>query len=81
MTLNLRDFPDQVLSSLGLEAQDPDAFLLERFHENEDLVLSALTEQVNAYRRPPQTVNELLDELRARCNLPDFVQAVTLRLG
>lgn len=58
-----------------------DAFLLERFHENEDLVLSALTEQVNAYRRPPQTVEELLDELGARHKLPDFVQAATLRLG
>lgn len=72
MTSNLRHFPDDVLTPLGLEAQGPDAFLLERLDEDPELVLQALEDQAGAYRRPPRTVRGLLDDLEARHGLVDF---------
>ncbi len=80
VTCNLADFPAGPLQSLGLEAQSPDAFLLERFEERPDRVLEALREQVAAYRRPPATVDELLADLEARHGLTDFSAAVRDRL-
>ena len=56
VTSNLGDFPDDVLTPLGLEAQGPDAFLLERLDEDPALVLEALEDQASAHRRPPRTV-------------------------
>ncbi|HXF71291.1 MAG TPA: PIN domain-containing protein [Actinomycetota bacterium] len=76
VTRNLADFPASVLRSVGLEAQSPDAFLLERFDERPDRVLEALREQAGAYRRPPMTVDELVAGLEARHGLTDFVAAV-----
>lgn len=73
VTANLDDFSDDVLMPLGLEAQSPDAFLLERLDEDPDGVLEALQDQVGGYSSPPQAIPELLDVLAARHGLVDFV--------
>jgi predicted nucleic acid-binding protein len=75
VTNNLRDFPADVLGPLGLDAQSPDAFLLERFHERPDLVMAALREQVSAYRRPPVTVGDLISALDDRHGLQAFASS------
>ncbi len=72
VTSNLGDFPDDVLAPLGLEAQGPDTFLLERLDEDPELVLEALEDQASVYRRPPRTVRELLDDLAAHHGLVHF---------
>lgn len=80
VTSNLRHFPEGVLTPLGLEAQSPDAFLMERLDEDEELVIGALEEQVGAYRRPPTTVPALLDTLGTRHGLRGFAAAARRRV-
>jgi hypothetical protein len=72
VTANVRDFPPDLEERHGVSAQSPDAFLLERFEEDPDLVRAALGEQVGPYVKPAMTIEELLDVL----GLPDFAAAV-----
>lgn len=76
VTENLKDF---MHLPMGMQAVMPDAFLLERFQKMPEEVLSALRKQASCYRKPPATIDELLDWL-AR-DLPTFVGAVRMAIA
>lgn len=73
VTSNLKDF--RSLPN-GIEAQSPDAFLLDL---NQDDVLELLERQARALRRPPVTLEQLLGGLNK--TVPRFAQQVQALLS
>ncbi len=74
-TANLKDFaplPD------GIEAQSPDEFLCNLFDLDPKFFTDMLREQADDLRKPPISVDELLERL-ARA-VPDLVAAVKARI-
>jgi hypothetical protein len=63
VTFNLVDFPDQVLSKYGMEAQHPDDFLVHQFDLSPASVCRAVKKQRDALKNPAKSVDELLDIL------------------
>lgn len=68
VTLNLKDFPEEVLSGFGIEAVHPDTFLEQQFELNEGLVVGTARHHRASLRRPPRSAEEYLDTLAA-CGL------------
>jgi predicted nucleic acid-binding protein len=60
VTVNLRDFPADVLATHGIEAQHPDAFIRARLDDQPDEVLAALHELRLDLKNPPISMHELL---------------------
>jgi hypothetical protein len=60
VTVNLRDFPMDVLTTHGIKAQHPDAFIRARLHDQPDEVLAALHELRLDLKNPPISMPELL---------------------
>jgi len=60
VTANLRDFPASTLSTYGIEAQHPDAFILGLFNADPDVVFAALRELRASLKKPALTAAELL---------------------
>ena len=79
VTANVRDFPSEILDSMGLEAQHPDEFLLNQLDLEPDLTIATLHRQAAATRRPAITTKALLDHL-ARCGVPGFAAAAAPQL-
>lgn len=75
VTTNLRDFPSEVLTTYGIDAQHPDEFV----HYLIDLSPGAVCRAVKAHRaslkNQPKTVDEYLDTL-SRQSLPETVSAL-----
>lgn len=65
VTLNLRDFPDDILEPYGIEAQHPDAFVLYLLDLAPGRVIAAAREHRASLRKPPKTVAEYLATLEA----------------
>jgi len=63
ITNNVRDFPDDVLASLKIEAMTPDEFLVRLIDENIDVVLTTIRRQREHLKNPPKTVDEHLATL------------------
>jgi predicted nucleic acid-binding protein len=63
VTVNLRDFPAEVLATYGIEAQHPDRFISARLDEYPDEVLAALHEMRLDLKNPPFSMPELLASL------------------
>ena len=61
--MNLKDFPDAVLDSFGIEAQHPDEFILHLLGLSPGTVLSAARAHRESLRNPPKTESEYLDTL------------------
>lgn len=78
VTFNLRHFPAQSLSPYAIEAQHPDAFLMHTYDTDADSVLEIVRQQAMALRRPPQTINQVLDALAL--HVPYFIELVRVRL-
>jgi len=76
VTLNVRDFPDDVVGAYGISVQHPDEFLSHLFDLKPAVVCSAVREMREQLRRPPKTVDELLDDL-LRTGLPNTVSLLT----
>lgn len=74
VTNNLRHFPADALSGLGLEVQGLDAFLLNQWTLDPLTVIEALLEMEADRDRPPRTLPELLAALEPHA--PEFVHAV-----
>ena len=55
VTANLRDFPPEILSLHGIEAQHPDAFILRLFKASPHEVVDALNRLRRALKNPPMT--------------------------
>lgn len=63
---NLKDFPPAAIAHWGLEAQHPDEFLMHQFHLSQPVFLEALKTVRLRLRKPPKSVEEYLDTLRAQ---------------
>jgi hypothetical protein len=66
VTFNLRDFPSETLSALGVRALHPDDFVLERIEAAPGLACIALQDQLASLSRPPVTRPELLSRLASQ---------------
>lgn len=63
VTLNLRDFPDEVVAPYGISIQHPDEFLAHLFDLRPAVVCTAFREMRAALVNPRKSVRELLDDL------------------
>lgn len=63
ITFNLSDFPADKLNQFGVSALLPDEFVLRLIALGSEEVLECLEEQRARYRKPPQTLSELLAKL------------------
>lgn len=72
VTMNIRDFPDDVLGPYGISVQHPDEFLSHLFDLKPAAVCSAVREMRTQLQHPPKTVDELLEDL-LKAGLPDTV--------
>ncbi len=75
VTQNVRDFPADVLSSWGIRAVHPDAFLKALLLSHPGQVVEALRRGRRRYQSPPITAQAMLTSL-ARQGLPETVQAL-----
>lgn len=64
VTNNLRDFPDEYLSTFGLKAKSADDFLTDIIDLNHDRGLEAFKEMVSHKKNPDMDEYEVLDALR-----------------
>ena len=71
ITFNVRDFPADYCSSLGVEVLTPDDFAVITLHDDPVGVMKALQEIVGRRKLPSVTVGDLLD--RWQVQLPGFV--------
>lgn len=63
VTANLTDFPAASLAPYGIEAVNPDEFLLSQLDLDEETVLDCLEEQREDYKRPALSFNEFYRSL------------------
>lgn len=79
VTRNISDFAPDELFALGIEVQSLDAFLLNQWTLDAEVVLDVLEEMERDRLRPPRTVAELLAALEALA--PGFAGAVRAHSG
>jgi hypothetical protein len=75
VTMNLKDFPSEVLQLYGIEAQHPDEFILQLVEIAPDLVLEAAETHRRSLRNPSKSSEEFLASLEAQ-GLPKSVAAM-----
>ena len=63
VTINLRDFPIDVVGAFGIEAQHPDEFVLYLLDLAPEAIMSAAESHRQSLKNPPRSVNEYLDTL------------------
>ena len=63
VTMNLRDFPAQIVSQFGIEAQHPDEFVLHLLDLAPGAVLAAAAEHRRSLKSPPKPATEHLEAL------------------
>jgi hypothetical protein len=73
VTFNLDDFPRDVLTPFGIEAQHPDDFIMHQLGLDPGAVIGSVQQQAAAYKKPTMTVEQVLDHLEQR----GLTQAVT----
>jgi hypothetical protein len=66
VTMNLKDFPADVLAPFGIEAQHPDEFVLHLLDLAPGSVCKAADAHRQRLRNPPKTIDEYLDMLEAQ---------------
>lgn len=76
VTYNVRDFPEEALAPLGLRALRPDDFLMEVAAADPDGAVAAVRSLVAVKKRPPRTMGEEIEGLRANMlgRFADFVE-------
>lgn len=77
VTLNLRDFPSEVLSAYAITALPPDFFISKLLREHRQEVVAALAQQRRRLVKPSQSVEEFLETL-SRQGLPQTVALLRL---
>jgi len=75
VTMNLKDFPDEVLQRYEIEAQHPDEFILHLIDLAPDAVMDAAETHRQSLKNPPKSVEEFLASLEAQ-GLPQSVAAL-----
>lgn len=63
VTLNLKDFPGDVVRTHDIEVQTPDYFISNIIDLNEKAALRAFQNQVQNLKNPPQSAEQVLDTL------------------
>lgn len=63
VTLNLKDFPQDMLAPYGIEAQHPDTFISGLLDRDEETVWDAVRQQRSNLKNPPIPAQKLLDIL------------------
>ncbi|MGB0898635.1 MAG: PIN domain-containing protein [Psychrobium sp.] len=76
VTFNLKDFPEEILSPLGISAIHPDIFLSDMIELNPSAAIQAAQNQRRSLKNPPMTNEEYLDCLM-RQKLPTFVSRLS----
>lgn len=64
VTINLNDFPTDVLGQYNIIAQHPDDFIMDLFDLNPLKVLTSFKEDRNHYLKPPYSPNEYIRILK-----------------
>ena len=75
VTVNLSDFPSDVLRKYGMDAQHPDVFVRYLIDLSAAAVCGAIKRHRANLKNPPKTVEEYLDTL-LRQSLPETVSAL-----
>lgn len=75
VTMNLRDFPSEVLAQYGIDAQHPDEFVSYLIDLSPGQVCRAVKSHRASLKNPPKTVAEYLETLNAQA-LPETVSAL-----
>jgi hypothetical protein len=78
VTHNYRHFPSHALLPHGIEAQSPDTFLGLLLDLAPDTMMRIIAEQAEDLKNPPQSVEQVLDNLAL--DAPAFADAVRERL-
>lgn len=65
VTFNIRDFPEKILKSYGMEAQHPDDFLTFQLDLAPNFVCAAAKRHRASLKKPPKNVDEYLATLEA----------------
>lgn len=63
ITFNLKDFPSSTLQRYGMEALDPDDFIVAQFGLAKEKVLLAARQQRENLRFPPKSIDQFLADL------------------
>lgn len=63
VTTNLKDFPADILGRWNVEAKHPDEFVLDQIDLDRNVVYGAVQRIADSWRRPPGTVDDVLDSL------------------
>jgi predicted nucleic acid-binding protein len=63
VTMNLKDFPEAILSGYDIIAQCPDDFVMRLVEMDADAVLQAIILQQQSLKKPEKTMNEFLETL------------------
>jgi hypothetical protein len=64
VTANIKDFPNEYLSTFDVEAQHPDFFISNLIDLNQEKALEAFQQQVSNLRKPPFTEMQVLETLK-----------------
>ena len=72
VTKNLKDFPASALERYDIAAQDPDEFVTHMIDLAPAAVVRVVTELASSRRKPPSTVEMILDRL-AEQDLPQSI--------
>jgi hypothetical protein len=75
VTYNLKDFPDEKLKILGIEAQHPDVFLTHLIDLAPSQVCAAVATIRKRLRNPPRTAAEYIDTIEQQ-RLPQMASAL-----
>jgi hypothetical protein len=74
ITSNLRDFPRESTERYGIEVVSPDDLLLNALDLYPNRVLEVMHQQAAALRRPPMTIDQVVNALAKHA--PNFAQTV-----
>ncbi|MFD3705604.1 hypothetical protein ACFWUP_20890 [Nocardia sp. NPDC058658] len=75
VTSNLKDFPDEYIAGWNIAAKSPDDFLLDLIDLDDRVVWGCVQEIAYSRRNPPETAEDVLDELE-RAGLVEAVAAL-----
>ena len=81
VTRNLKDFPADRLAVFGVQAQDPDEFVLGLLGSQASAVVRIIIEQAAELRNPPRTVEDVLETLEAHGLTRSVAEIGALLLG
>ena len=80
VTFNLKDFPQDVMDSFGIDLQHPDDFLMNQLQLRQFDALEIIRKVRERFKSPPMTADEFI-ELIQKNRLPQTAQYLKSHLG